>query len=177
LYIIKESFSLGKQATDSLLDVSAGEAVEKQIKKIAESDNIDLSEIKTQKKGSAITANLIIKLNKSLSVDEATEISGNLRKKLMENMPALRYVAVQISSHDVENKYYQPSDIIPGIKTGKGFGWQRRGKFIEEILGAKGSGPGGKCICAKCGYETEHQRGVPCSTIKCSKCGSPMARG
>jgi len=32
LYIIKESFSLGKEAVDSLLDVSAGELVEEKTK-------------------------------------------------------------------------------------------------------------------------------------------------
>jgi len=33
LYIIKEAFFLGKEATDSLLDVSAGEEIENKIKK------------------------------------------------------------------------------------------------------------------------------------------------
>ena len=37
LYILKESFSLGKEATDSLLDASAGEEIENRIKKIIES--------------------------------------------------------------------------------------------------------------------------------------------
>jgi len=177
LYIIKESVRLGKEATDSLLDVSAGEEIENKIKDTARSENIEISEIKTQKKGSAITANIVIKLEKSLNVDEATEISEKLRKKLMENISNLGYVAIQIKSHDIENKYYQPSDVLPGIKGGKGFGWQRRGKFIEKIPEAKGYGPGGNCICLKCGYTTEHQRGIPCSTIKCPKCKSPMTRG
>jgi cation diffusion facilitator family transporter len=177
LYIIKEAFRLGKEATDSLLDVTAGEKIENKIKEIIKGLNIDLSELKTQKKGSAITANMMIKLAKSLSVEEANEISSNLKKKLIDDISNLQYVAIQISSHDVENSYYQPTDVIPGIKIGKGFGWQRKGKFMEKIPEAKGKGPGGKCICAKCGYETEHQRGVPCSTIKCLKCGSPMTRG
>ncbi|MBN2111716.1 cation transporter [Candidatus Woesearchaeota archaeon] len=177
LYIIKESFRLGKEATDSLLDVSAGEEIENKIRSIAKSCNTPLSEIKTQKKGSAITANLAIKLDKSLSVDKATVISESLRKRLMENIPSLHYVAVQISSHDVENSYYQPESMIPGIKAGHGFGWQVKGRFVEKVKGAKGQGPGGKCACPKCGYETGHQRGVPCSTIKCPKCGSTMARG
>ncbi|MEA3230061.1 MAG: cation diffusion facilitator family transporter, partial [archaeon] len=77
LYIIKESFSLGKEATDSLLDISAGDEVENEIRDIAKSNNIDLSEIKTQKKGSAITANLVIKLPHTLNVKDATKISEN----------------------------------------------------------------------------------------------------
>lgn len=176
LYIIKESFRLGKDATDSLLDVSAGEIIENKIRGIAKSCNIELSEIKTQKKGSAVTANLAIKLDKSLSVDKATEISENLRKKLMESMHNLHYVAIQIFSHNVENSYYQPENIIPGIKMGRGVGWQVKGRFVEKVKGAKGHGPGGKCACPKCGYETEHRRGVPCSTVKCPYCGINLAR-
>ncbi len=177
VYILKESFSLGKKATDSLLDVSAGEIIETKIKEIAKSENIDLSEIKTQKKGSIITANLTIKLNKSLSISEATKISKNLREKLMGSISNLCYVAIQIMSHDVEDNYYQPSCVIPGIKISKGVGWQRKGKFIQKLPDAKGFGPGGTCVCSKCGYKTEHKRGVPCSTMKCPKCMNNMARG
>ena len=45
LYIIKESISLGKEATDSLLDSSAGEEIESQIKNIAQKQNIEISKI------------------------------------------------------------------------------------------------------------------------------------
>jgi len=177
LYIIKESFRLGKEATDSLLDVNAGEKIENKIKQIVKEQNIDLSELKTQKKGSAITANITINLAKSLSVEEANKISTSLQQKLNSSLSNLQYVSIQINSHDVENSYYQPTDLIPWVKIGKGFGWQRKGKFVEKIPEAKGKGPGGKCICSKCSYETEHQRGVPCSTKKCIKCGNPMTRG
>ncbi len=37
-------------------------------------------------------------------------------------------------------------------------------------------GPGGKCVCPKCGQMKEHQAGVPCYDMKCPKCGTPMAR-
>jgi hypothetical protein len=37
-------------------------------------------------------------------------------------------------------------------------------------------GPGGKCVCPTCGTEVNHQIGVPCSDIKCPKCGTSMVR-
>jgi len=42
--------------------------------------------------------------------------------------------------------------------------------------GGGGFGPTGYCICIKCGYKTEHQRGVKCTTLKCPECGHVLAR-
>ncbi|MBW2988629.1 cation diffusion facilitator family transporter [Candidatus Woesearchaeota archaeon] len=173
LYIIKESFALGKEATDSLLDVSAGEQVENMIKSIVTEEGISLAELKTQKRGSAITANLRIKLPSNLSVEEATRISNELKRKLIDNVENLEYVAIQIESHDVSSSFFKPRGML-GL--GRGFGWQRRGihKPDEET---EGKGPGGYCVCPKCGYKEEHKRGIPCSTLNCPKCNTRMTRG
>jgi cation diffusion facilitator family transporter len=177
LYIIKESFSLGKEATDSLLDVSAGDEIENKIKSIGKSQDIVISDIKTQKKGSVITANIMIKLPKTLSVEEATKISERLQNHLMEEINNLSYVAIQIKSHDLESNYFEPIETLAGIKIGQGFGWQRHENFTKNIPNAKKIGPEVKCICNKCGHKIEHKRGIPCSTIKCPKCKIPMTRG
>jgi len=169
LYIIKESFSLGKEAVDSLLDVSAGAKIEEKIRLIAKEQNIEIDSLKTQKKGSAVTVNLEITLPKNLSVEEATRISDNLREKLMEKIDNLSYVSIQIASHEVETGFYKPG-------LGRGFGWQRRGKFKDKIEEATGQGPGGYCVCPKCGYQIEHQRGIPCSSLKCPKCKISLER-
>lgn len=169
IYIIKESLSLGKEATDSLLDVSAGKEIENKIKEIIKKHKIELSELKTQKKGSAITANLEIKLPSKLSVKEATKISNDLRKKLIKSIERLEYVVIQIESHDVGTVYYKP-------ELGKGFGWQRRGRMKREVKGARALGPGGYCICKKCGYKIEHERGTPCASLNCPKCRTTMVR-
>jgi len=169
LYIIKESFSLGKEAVDSLLDVSASEEIEEEIKKIAKDKSIDMVSLKTQKKGSAVTANMEIKLPKDLSVEQATKISGELRKKLIEKIDSLEYVAIQIVSHEIETSFYKP-------EFGSGFGWQRRGKFKDKLEKAVGKGPEGYCQCPQCGYQRLHQRGVPCSTLKCPKCNINLSR-
>ena len=169
LYIIKESFSLGKEAVDSLLDVSAGLEIEEKIKEVAKRQNIEIDSLKTQKKGSAVTANLEITLPNNLKVEEATKISDNLREKLMKTIENIQYVAIQINSHEVETGFYKP-------EFGRGFGWQRRGRFRGKIDEAKGGGPSGYCVCQKCGYKTLHQRGIPCSTLECPKCKNSLIR-
>lgn len=169
IYIIKESFSLSREAVDSLLDVSAGEEIEEKIKSIVKGKNIEISSLKTQKKGSAITANLEIELSSDLSVEEATKISNNLRGKLINEIESLQYVVIQIKSHEVETGFYKPV-------FGKGFGWQRRGRFKDEVEEAVGKGPSGYCICSKCGYKIAHQRGIPCSDLECSKCHIKLIR-
>lgn len=169
LYIIKESFSLGKEAVDSLLDVSAGKEVEEKIKEIVKNQNIELNFLKTQKKGSAVTADLKIDLSNNLNVEEATKISEDLRKKLIDMIENLSYVSIQISSHEMETSFYKPA-------FGKSFGWQRHGRFKEEIKEAKGEGPGGVCTCPKCNYEIPHEKGTPCSNLQCPKCKIELTR-
>jgi len=174
LYILKESFSLGKEATDSLLDVSAGEEIEDKIKQIIKKENIEISDLKTQKKGSIVTANLEIKLPNKINIEEATKISNSLKKDLIKNIEPLEYVAIQIKSHNVTDSYFKPKDFVSKI-SGRGFGWQRKGKF-KDLIKDEGRGPEGNCICPKCGYKIKHKRGTPCSTIKCPKCKINLTR-
>jgi len=175
IYIIKEAFSVGKEAVSSLLDVSASEEIEEKIKSITKSQKIETSVLKTQKRGSAITANLEIKLPSSLNVNEAAQISNTLKEKLIKAIDSLEYVSIQITSHEIETSFYKP-------EFGKSFGWQRQGKFSAKggpasgwkntikVSEAQGHGPAGHCICSECGYKIKHQRGAPCSSLKCPKC-------
>ena len=176
LYIIKESFSLGKEATDSLLDASAGEEIEKQIYQIAQKENIHITQLKTQKKGAAITANIEIELPNDLKVEEATAISNKFRKLLMEQIDSLEYVAVQIKGQDTTENFFQPSGIIDRLGIGRGWRWSGKGRMIGRTPGASGAGPEGYCVCEDCGYRVKHQRGIPCSSLKCPKCGGQMTR-
>jgi len=169
VYIIKTSFSLGKEAIDSLLDISAGEEIEEKIRTISKKENIEISSLKTQKKGSVITANLEIKLPNNLKVEEATKISNNLREKLITAIEALQYIAIQITSHEVETGFYKPA-------LGRSFGWQRKGKFKGKVEEARGGGPGGYCVCPKCGYKIIHGRGDPCSALECPNCKIKLIR-
>lgn len=166
IYIIKESFSLGKEASDSLFDVAADEEIETKIKSIIEDEKIKLDNLKTQKKGSVITANLEIELPSLLKVDEATKISENLKNKLTEKINNLAYVVIQIKSHDAQTNYFRPN-------FGKSFSWQRKGKNNEED---GGKGPGGICFCPKCNYEEKHQKGKPCYEMICPNCKTNLER-
>jgi len=160
---------LGKEAIDSLLDVSAPKETEEKIKEIAKRQNIVIEDLKTQKKGSVITANLVISLPSNLNVERVTKISESLRENLMKEINNISYVAIQIKSHEVETGFYKPV-------FGRGFGWQRRGRFKKEISEARGRGPGGYCVCPKCVYKKLHQKGVPCSTLKCPNCNINLQR-
>lgn len=169
LYIIKESFSLGKEAVDSLLDVSAGEEIEEKIKLIAKDEKIVINSLKTQKKGYVVTANLEINLPSKLSVEEATKISNTLREKLIQSIEPLEYVVIQIVSHEIETNFYK-------LDFGRSFCWQRKGLFKDKAQETSGKGPDGYCFCEKCGYKTPHQRGIPCSNLKCPNCNVNLER-
>ena len=50
---------------------------------------------------------------------------------------------------------------------GRGQGRRRRGMGVS---------PGGNCTCPACDTKIPHQMGVPCSSVKCPKCGGNMIR-
>lgn len=56
-----------------------------------------------------------------------------------------------------------------GLRFGKG-----RGRMGGNRAGA---GPSGDCVCPNCGEKVIHQRGIPCYSITCPKCGARMTRG
>ncbi|HNY87924.1 MAG TPA: dinitrogenase iron-molybdenum cofactor biosynthesis protein, partial [Candidatus Hydrogenedentes bacterium] len=43
-------------------------------------------------------------------------------------------------------------------------------------MGGGGCGQGGECMCPACGHRLPHERGVPCVTRQCPKCGAAMTR-
>ncbi len=50
------------------------------------------------------------------------------------------------------------------------------GQGQRRNLGFNNAGPGGSCVCPNCGEKVPHQRGVPCNSVNCPKCGSTMVR-
>lgn len=47
---------------------------------------------------------------------------------------------------------------------------------VDEGGERLGLGPGGYCVCSDCGYREKHRKGIPCSTLKCPKCGTTLKR-
>ncbi len=61
-----------------------------------------------------------------------------------------------------------------GPGTGRGLGrGQRRGRMGGPFT----AGPGGECVCPRCGYRAPHATGQPCNQKSCPACGSPLTRG
>jgi predicted Fe-Mo cluster-binding NifX family protein len=58
-----------------------------------------------------------------------------------------------------------------GLGMGRG-GGGGRGRGGGPLAG----GPGGDCVCPKCGEKVPHTTGKPCAQTTCPKCGTPMTR-
>jgi len=61
-----------------------------------------------------------------------------------------------------------------GPGTGRGMG---KGQGRGRMGGPYAAGPGGQCVCPKCGSRTTHAAGQPCNQYACPKCGTTMTRG
>lgn len=62
---------------------------------------------------------------------------------------------------------------------GMGFGAGRgrgSGGGRGRMGGPLAAGPGGECVCPKCGEKAPHSAGNPCVQMACPKCGTPMTR-
>jgi len=62
-----------------------------------------------------------------------------------------------------------------GAGTGRGMGKNPGGRGRGRNSGGA-FGPGGMCVCAKCGMKVPHQQGTSCTALKCPDCGQTMIR-
>ena len=60
----------------------------------------------------------------------------------------------------------------PGGRRGRG----RRGQPSADEVRSDTAGSPSYCLCAECGQRVPHERGAPCRTLRCPKCGGVMAR-
>ena len=146
LYLLKEGFKITKEIQDTLLGKRDAET-EKEIKKICEKMQIELSEIKTKKIGFFSFAELKVKFSPFLKVREVELIVENLKKELFGKIENLKYVVIQIASHPLEEKIFQRMPQRRFIK--KFF----EGKSLSEIE----SGRKVKVIGIKAGREAKRK--------------------
>jgi cation diffusion facilitator family transporter len=128
LYILKETFGIGKEITDSLLDVANPE-LEVKIKEIVSAQKVEMADLKTRKIGGANFAELKIKLDPKLKLDRASELAKSLKNQLLDKLPQLKYVVISVESHEIkEGTIVRPFGQRAGFR--KGF----------ELIGPKKSG-------------------------------------
>lgn len=108
LYILWEAWGLGREISDSLLDVSDSD-VEAKIRKITQDKKIEISELKSRKMGPATLADLKIKLEPRLKIEEATHITDELQNILLEKIEKLKSVNIAVESHDFARGILKPS--------------------------------------------------------------------
>lgn len=147
LYIIWQSLKIGKEVTDSLLDVS-NKRIEGRIEKICSAHKIKISGLKTRKIGAVNFAELKIQLDPKLRVDEVSKIIKTLEERLLKNIPELKYIIISIESHQMKSSTIV-SDFGKKLCTAEGFeqvGPKKLGERtiipikdgkISEIFGAK----------------------------------------
>jgi hypothetical protein len=65
-----------------------------------------------------------------------------------------------------------------GQRVGRSGNQNRNSLGGRGRMGGDAAGLGGICVCTNpdCQHEMQHQRGVPCYQLRCSKCSSPMTR-
>ena len=95
IYIIWESFKIGREITDSLLDVS-NKDIEERIRKICLAHKIEIFGMKTRKIGGANFAELKINIDSKLRVNEVSKITKSLEDRLLRNIPELKYIVISI---------------------------------------------------------------------------------
>ncbi len=62
-----------------------------------------------------------------------------------------------------------------GRGAGRGMG-RGKGQGRGRMGGPYAAGPGGNCVCPRCGHQVPHVAGQPCSQMGCPKCGTQMSR-
>ena len=108
------------------------------------------------------------KAGKKMKISQATlsRLLNSARKKIADALISGKAIKIQGGNYEM----VQPRGRGLGMGRGRGAGGRGR------MGGPASAGPGGDCVCPKCGYKKAHGLGVPCYQMTCPKCGTKMAR-
>ncbi len=106
-YILYQAFRVGREITDSLLDV-ANKELEERIRKICSSHKIEISQLRTRKIGLANFAEIRIKLAPKLKVEEVQKIINLLEERLLANIPELKQISISIEAYEMARSVVLP---------------------------------------------------------------------
>ena len=111
------------------------------------------------------------KVAKKMKISQPTlsRLLSSARKKIADALVNSKAIKIQGGIYQM----VQPARRGRGLGLGRGAG---RGAGRGRMNGPAAAGPGGQCVCPKCGATASHKIGIPCYKQKCPKCGSPMTR-
>jgi len=82
--------------------------------------------------------------------------------------------AIKIEGGEYEMVTPRGRGLGPGRGAGRGAGRAVGGR--GRMGGPAAAGPGGQCVCPKCGYKKDHKLGTPCYLEVCPKCETKLIR-
>lgn len=112
LFIIKEAWNLSKGAFDYLIDVKLSDQEEAEIVKIIEEHKdmfVDYHKLKTRKSGNKKHIDFHLTLDPKLTVMEAHDIVGHLKKDMAQSLRNSR-VSIHIDPYQVKNESEDDSE-------------------------------------------------------------------
>ncbi|MEA2020634.1 MAG: cation diffusion facilitator family transporter [Patescibacteria group bacterium] len=140
IYILYETFELGKEVGENLLDVADLEA-EKEIRKICAEEQVEVVDLKTRKIGSRTSAELEIKIPENVKMGRVDDLIHDLQRTLIDKVSRLEYVTIQIKGEGrrirmFRGKCDEPLDKIGPDKQGRRVLTPYREGEIYEDFGA-----------------------------------------
>ena len=114
------------------------------------------------------------KAAKKMKISQPTlsRLLKSARKKLADAIVNSKAIKIQGGVYQMVQPRGRGLGLGRGAGRGAGRGLGGRGRMGGPVA----AGPGGQCVCPKCGAKATHQIGIPCYQQKCPKCGSPMTR-
>lgn len=106
VFILKASYDIFKDAVDKMVDHSADDSTESQIRAIAEAaDGVDwVDDLKTREFGNVIYAEMEISVNGSMSLSAAHDIARKVHDEIEKQMPSVKHILIHVNPSEETSK-------------------------------------------------------------------------